>query len=123
MNATQLELTIDRAIEKNASIQELKTGQRRQGGDIQELKDGQKREGGDIQVLKDEQHRQGVILEDIQSQIQTIAEAVTPLLRKSEAMPEIKSTFKSHSQEITMTQQSLKHHIKDPNAHSVMRKS
>jgi len=122
MKATQLALTIDKVIEKNSTIQALKFEQHRQA-------DEQHRQGGIIQLLKDvqhrqadEQHRQGVILEDIQSQIQMVAEAVSPLLSNSEATPEIKSTLKPHKQEITMTQQTLKHHIKDPNAHSILDK-
>jgi len=116
MKAAQLALTIDKVIEENATIQGLKAGQKRQGNDIHVLKDEQRR-------LADEQHRQGVILEDIQSQVETIAEAVTPLLRNSEEIPRLKNTLESHSQEITMTQHTLKHHIKDPDAHRVVRKS
>jgi hypothetical protein len=102
MEATQLELIVDNAIGKNSVIQVLKDEQQRQGT---------------------EQHRQGVLLEDIQSQIQMIAEAVTPLLRSSEEMPEIKSTITSHRQDITITQQALNNHIKDPNAHKDFEKS
>lgn len=116
IKATQLALTIEKVLEKSATIQTMK-------GDQQLLKDEQHRQGATIQVLKDEQHRQGVILEDIQGQVQTIAEAITPLLSNSEAMPQVKSTLKSQSQDITMTQQTLKRHIEDPNAHNTIRTS
>jgi len=73
-----------------------------------------------ILPMKDELLRQGVILEDIQRNLKIIAKAVTPLLRLSEAMSEIKSTLKSHSKEISMTQKMLEHHVKEPNAHRVV---
>ena len=123
MKATQLIATIDKVIERNPTIQALKVEQHRQGEE-------QRRQGMTIQTLKDvqirqadEQHRQGLLLEDIQSQIQIVAESATPVLKSSERIPKIENTLRSHDQEITMTQQALKRHIKDPSAHGFNRKS
>jgi len=122
MEAAQLTTIIDNAIGKNVAIQTLKDEQQRQGevqrqqsSAILGLKDEQRRQG-------DQLHRQGVILEDMQGQIQMIAEAFTPMLTSFEEMPKIKSTLKSHKQEISMTQQALKLHMKDPHAHDVIKK-
>jgi hypothetical protein len=109
VDTAQIASIVDKVIEKNTTILLMKDQQLRQGNDIREL--------------KDEQHRQGIILEDIQTQVQAIAEAVTPLLRNSEEMPGIKYTLESHKQEIVMTQSTLKNHIHDPSAHSDTRKS
>jgi len=64
-----------------------------------------------------EAHRQGIMLEDLQQNMRTIAEAVYPLLKKSAEMKDFDGTLRNHDAEIKITRTVLRDHIHDKSVH------
>jgi DNA repair exonuclease SbcCD ATPase subunit len=103
--------SVDEVIDNNGTIKELKTDVSQLKTDVSQLKDDQVE-------IKTELHRQGLIQEDMYKKMNTIAEAVTPLLRHFEKAQRIENELQDQKDQIDVTQVALRQHMTDPCAHT-----
>ena len=103
MTEVQFKVAVDEVISKNEIVLELKS-------DVAVLK-------SDVSCLKSEQHRQGLILEDMQCNVRTIVQALSPLLRNSEKTQALVDGQHEQNERIDVTQEVLRTHIGDKNIH------
>ena len=107
MTEIQFKQSVNEVIDHNPTIVEMKSN-------VAELK-------SDVAELKTEQHRQGLILEDVQSNMRTIAQAISPLLAKSEKIDRLETHQVAQRDEIEVTQAVLREHIRSAKVHRAVR--
>ena len=78
--------------------------------DVSELKT-------DMTNLKHEVHRQGLIQEDMQKDVKTILQAVTPLIQKCEKIDPLKEQTQAQKEELSVVKEAVRLHITDTNIH------
>jgi chromosome segregation ATPase len=98
-------------------VSQLKTDVSQLKTDVSQLKHTQEEMNTRLQGVETEQHRQGLIQEDMQKDLRTIAQAVTPLLKNSTKTQTIEDQLRDQKDQIEVTQIALRDHFADPLAH------
>ena len=75
------------------------------------------RQGAELHRQGNELHRLGLLFEDMQSDIRTIAQAVSPFIAKVEKIDALETNQGTQRDQIEVTQTVLREHISNPRAH------
>ena len=114
MKETQFKQAVDVTISNNDTIKEMKTDVSQLKTDVSQLREEMNTR---FNGVESELHRQGLIQEEMQKDLRTIAQAVTPLLKNSAKTRTIEEQLGDQKDQIEVTQISLRDHLADPFAH------
>lgn len=115
---------IDEGIEKNKTIVELKADVAELKADVAVLKAdvawlkrGFQRHEIELKNLNERMHKQGILMEELRDHLKIIAEAVSPLLKKSESIDDLNQKLENNVDHIVVVESALKSHINDKSLH------
>ena len=110
MTEIQFKAAVNETIDRNPTIMELKS-------DFAAFKIELHRQGNEQHRQGNELHRLGLLFEDMQSNIRTIAQAVSPFIAKAEKIDSLETNQGTQRDQIEVTQTVLREHISNPRAH------
>ena len=116
LKADVAELKADVA-ELKADVAELKADVAELKVDVAWLKTGFQRHEMQLKSLNEGMHRQGILMEELRDQVKLIAEAVAPLLQKTEGLENLNQKIDDNEDHIVVVESALKSHINDKNIH------
>ena len=108
---------VDEGIEKNKTIRTLKKDVSGLKKDVSELKKDVSGLKKDSLSLHETMHRFGILLEEVRDDIRLLAEAVSPLLKKTEGLGEMDERIKDNKDYMAILRANLKAHINDRAVH------
>ena len=112
MQENQVKQLVDEAISNNAIVIQLKLDVAQNTKDIS-------KNTKDIGLIKREVHRQGLIQEDMQKDLKTVVQAITPLLEKYQKIDKLEDQMGEQKEGLAIVRDVVGLHIADTTIHRI----